>query len=310
MDESSLLRGLSPEDQEKIKAQAKEMMQAHASAFSAALGFAEHGDFVGLVQFVENEPKALSQRDQQGRTLLQMACFGGSTDVVKFLVERGADLGEVDLNKRTLLHVAAFGNRVSVAEFLILKGADVNALDGSKSTALHWATKKGHSEMVGLLVDRGASLNCQTEEGWSALHLACQEQQTIVAQLLVSRGADVNLTDKSGSTPLRLSVNNCNIQLMHFFLERSASGINQEIKSMTMVDLACVRKYPDAIETLAKFGARITLRVLKLSLSEGNLNLLKLCIEKKLPVQIDALYLVCKKGSLELAKVIFLRLFL
>lgn len=300
--EEELLKGLSPEDREAIKQQAKAMMQSKVSVLKMAMDRAEEGNFVGLVELGLDD-SAFQAQDEQGRTILHLACLGGNLDLVKYLVEeKSASLSALDGNRRSMLHVAAFGNRIKVAEWLILKGAKVDALDSSGSTPLHWATKKGHAEMVALLVDRGAFVDCKTKEGWTALHLACLEQHTDVAKWLVSRGSSTSAVDATGASALRLAVNHGNVALIRFFLERSNAGIEQKVNGLTLVDLASVRKFPDAVLELAKFGAQLTERVVKLGVAEGHVALINFCMDKGLTIPQEALHVACKKGNFELCQ--------
>ena len=166
--EQDLLRGLSPEQQKHIKEQAQAMMKEKLSAMEQTWGCAEKGDLRGLVEHLidKKDFEDVNARDDQGRTLLHLACFSGKLDCVKFLLEDcRADARVSDSNKRTLLHVAAFGNHVKIAQLLILKGANVNALDSTGSSPLHWANKKGNSEVAVVLIERGAELDRQTDEG-------------------------------------------------------------------------------------------------------------------------------------------------
>ncbi len=168
MTEDELLKGLSPEDQQRIKEQAKAMMKDQLSTMEQVFGCAERGDLAGLVDHLVHKKDFpdVNKRDDQGRTLLHLACLSGKVDCVRFLLEDcGADASVSDSNKRTLLHVAAFGNQCKIAELLILKGANVNADDSTGSTPLHWATKKGNSDVAAALIEREAQLNTQTAEG-------------------------------------------------------------------------------------------------------------------------------------------------
>ncbi len=324
--EHELLKGLPLEEQKRIREQAQAMMKDKLSAMEQVFACAEKGDLAGLVDHLvaKKDFPDVNARDDQGRTLLHLACFSGKLDCVKFLLEDcKADARVSDSNKRTLLHVAAFGNHVKIAELLILKGANVNALDSTGSSPLHWANKKGNSEVAVVLIERGAELDRQTEEGerigrtcfslcfvlscprqgWTPLTLACEGSHTDVAKLMVCRGANINIVDKQGVSPLRVAVNTGNVELANFFLERNAEGINDKVKDTHLIDLACARKYYDLVELLIKHGARVTERILKMALKDSNLRLLRLCVGQKMELPQTALYLACKKGDFDLARV-------
>jgi hypothetical protein len=175
--EHELLKGLPLEEQKRIREQAQAMVKDKLSAMEQVFSCAEKGDLAGLVAHMVDKKTFpdVNARDEQGRTLLHLACFSGKLDCVKFLLEDcKADARVSDSNKRTLLHVSAFGNHVKVAELLILKGANVNALDSTGSSPLHWANKKGSIDVAVVLIERGAELDRQTEEGASLLVVFCR----------------------------------------------------------------------------------------------------------------------------------------
>lgn len=181
-------------------------------------------------------------------------------------------------------------------------GADVDALDEKDCTPLHWACKKGSNDLVKLLVDRGSNLNSQTKEGWTPLYLACEEGHTDAAMLLCSRGANINVKDKTGASPLRMAVNTGNSMLVKYFLDRNAEGINDVVNQTTLVDLACMRGNLNVADLLLENGAKVTVKMMKKSIKDSNVRMLKMCVEadmKEIPQ--TGLYLACKKGEMEMA---------
>ena len=52
----------------------------------------EKGDKQGLLERLEEEERDLNSRDEQGRTLLDLATILGREEIVHLLVEKGADV--------------------------------------------------------------------------------------------------------------------------------------------------------------------------------------------------------------------------
>ncbi|KAF0694131.1 Aste57867_14971 [Aphanomyces stellatus] len=101
---------------------------------------------------------AFRLRDSQsenGRTLLQLACWWGHEHLVRYLVEKGSNLGQVDCvnNRFSLLHDAARAGRANVVRLLIEYGLPANILDNLGDTPLHWAARRNHIETVNALLD-------------------------------------------------------------------------------------------------------------------------------------------------------------
>ncbi|KAH9112637.1 hypothetical protein AeMF1_013077 [Aphanomyces euteiches] len=97
-------------------------------------------------------------RDSQaenGRTLLQLACWWGHVHLVRYLVEKGSKLGQFDCvnNRFSLLHDAARAGRAEVIRVLIEYGLPVNIVDSHGDTPLHWAARRNHVDAVRALLD-------------------------------------------------------------------------------------------------------------------------------------------------------------
>ncbi|CAI0463033.1 unnamed protein product [Linum tenue] len=106
--------------------------------------------------------KALSLRNDDGRSLLHVASSSGHTKVVKLLSEVEASSGVVNIKDDegwAPIHSAASIGSVPIVEILLSKGADVNLKNDGGRTALHYAASKGWLEIAELLISHGAKIN-------------------------------------------------------------------------------------------------------------------------------------------------------
>ena len=308
--EADLLKGLSLEQQAAVKEQARVMAASRAEAFVCAA----RGDAEGLRAALSRGGTDAGARDSEGRSVLEIAAAGGHVSSVVAVLEGRPSLArERGPGGRTALHAASQADAGEVVRVLVNKfGAEVEAGDGRGSTALHWAARRGAETAAEVLAEAGASLSATTDEGWTPLHLAVEAGHTSLATRLAARGGGVDRPDKSGVTPLRLAVNTGNAAVTEYFLSRCTDDAprlvaGDVVSGVSLLDLAVLRKHSEVVEVLLRHGARATARTLSTALKDGSLRLLRVCAEQKMPgIPQSALYVACKKGDMDLARLLAL----
>jgi hypothetical protein len=97
-------------------------------------------------------------------TPLHYAALCGLFGLVEHLTTvRPKDGHGLDENGRTPLHAALYGGHTEVAQFLLSCGANKDAWDDDDWTPLHIASQSGNLDIVRLLIHKGAHLNTQTK---------------------------------------------------------------------------------------------------------------------------------------------------
>ena len=92
-------------------------------------------------------------------------------EATKQAIADGADVNAKDQNGRTLLQLAALKGHKEVVELLIAEGADVNAKTNSGWTPLAVAAVRGQ-EVVELLIAKNANVNAKNNGGETPLDKA------------------------------------------------------------------------------------------------------------------------------------------
>ncbi|RIB22050.1 ankyrin repeat-containing domain protein, partial [Gigaspora rosea] len=99
----------------------------------------------------------------------------GDTKTIKFLIENGEKPDTRDENNKTPLHWAAFGGNKDAVDYLInLENNSklIEATDNNDETALYEAMRNGHTKVVELLQEKGANSYAANKHGWAPLHIA------------------------------------------------------------------------------------------------------------------------------------------
>ncbi|EQC40141.1 hypothetical protein SDRG_02791 [Saprolegnia diclina VS20] len=94
-------------------------------------------------------------QSENGRTLLQLACWWGHEHLVRYFVEKGSNLGQFDsvCNRFTLLHDAARAGHAPVVRALLEYGLSVSVVDASGDLPLHWASRRNHLDAAKALLE-------------------------------------------------------------------------------------------------------------------------------------------------------------
>ncbi|XP_042216350.1 acyl-CoA-binding domain-containing protein 6-like [Homarus americanus] len=86
-------------------------------------------------------------------------------------------ISEKDENGMTLLHWAADRGHTQIVHCLLEKKININTQDAEGQTALHYAVSCGHIEIIQLLLDHGADSTIQDSDGLKAEE--CAEDETV-----------------------------------------------------------------------------------------------------------------------------------
>jgi ankyrin repeat protein len=162
-----------------------------------------HGE---TVTFLLGQGAQANSRDEDGTTPFMMACQQGHMGVVKVLLQHMGKqaLQETDNEGRTALHYAAYGGHEEIAAFLISQGAQCSSRTARRGgTPFMWACRQGRLGVVYLLLQHigPEALQERDVNGRLALHWACKTGRGEVVRALLIGGADPTVTDRKGRTP-------------------------------------------------------------------------------------------------------------
>ncbi|KAL7914164.1 natch and ankyrin domain protein [Trichoderma velutinum] len=138
------------------------------------------------------------EQEKNGRnapsfTLLHLAAYLGNVAWATLLISENARaISRKDNYGRTPLSWAVNRGHRDMVELLLDHGARINVKDRSDLTALHVAVTGQHKEIVTVLIDRGARLESKSEHGDTPLIRAIQANSKEIIQILLERGAQVN----------------------------------------------------------------------------------------------------------------------
>ncbi|EFX04723.1 nb-arc and ankyrin domain containing protein [Grosmannia clavigera kw1407] len=166
-------------------------------------------DITGLLSSIlqkTNQSTLVDSKDNNSRTPLLWAAWGGHEAVVRLLLATGqVNTNSKDDSGRTPLSRAAWGGHEAVVRLLLATGqVDTDSKDDSSWTPLLRAAIKGHKAVVRLLLATGqVDTNSKDKEGRTPLLWAAEEGHEAVVRLLLATGqVNTDSKDNNGRTPL------------------------------------------------------------------------------------------------------------
>lgn len=246
----------------------------HAASQMVAFVAAEHG-YDHIVQEFLDQGGDANFCDDNGVTLLQVACATGQRAVVETLLARGAavDHTATALSSVTPLMIAAQDGCAAIVETLLTHGAAVNQREAEQGvTALLMAAQNGHVETLQLLLASGADASMRRSDGvgplsvaasnghveivsamlsaWratirnrprdgdtleSALLYAAQAGHVDVVNTLIAGGADVSFRSRDGLTALAAAAQSGRVEVLRTLLDVGTSTFSDHDRGMAFL---------------------------------------------------------------------------
>ncbi|XP_067670003.1 ankyrin repeat domain-containing protein 50-like [Haliotis asinina] len=109
---------------------------------------------------------------QNQMTAVMFAAKNGHKDVFDFLVNNKSDMKRIDENGNTVLHMACIGGNKAIVEDVLSKEiVDINSRGQSQRTPAMMAAACGHKDVFDILVNRGADLTLVDDRGFGVLQV-------------------------------------------------------------------------------------------------------------------------------------------
>ncbi|XP_071084544.1 ankyrin repeat and KH domain-containing protein 1-like [Haliotis cracherodii] len=200
------------------------------------LHLACYGGNTAIVQYAVS-PSNVNSRGQNGWTPVMMAVMEGHQRVFDLLVSKNADLTLVDNNGDSLLHLACYGGNTAIVQYAV-SPSNVNSRGQNGWTPVMMAAFKGHQSVFDLLVSKNAVPTLVDKDGNSLLHLACYGGNTAIVQYLVSP-SNVNTRGQKGRTPLMMAVMEGHQSVLDLLVSKDADLTLVDKNSNSLLHLAC-----------------------------------------------------------------------
>ena len=167
----------------------------------------------------KTEFKFEGQGQEQGRTALMYAAFGGSGECLKLLLQHGADVNAHDSTGKTALMFAASAGSAYCLELLVKAGAEVNQLDSMKMSALSWATAGQN-----ILNERSTCVPPMLSNIYEAKQLVRDIRGEFLScvRILAKSGSGINCISTEMKTPLMYAIENGAVNLVQLLLNLGA----------------------------------------------------------------------------------------
>lgn len=231
----------------------------------------------------------INSRDENGDTILMIACFNENINIIKLLLENGASVNLKSKGKFKYYSdeydavILVRENRLKDDIIDILLNYNYNNINYN----LQRAVEIGDLEKVKILINKIDDINLlhieyNPYEPTTLLMIACYYGYIEIVDLLIQKGADINAeTNYSGfsGTPLSFAVEKNNLDIVKLLIKKGAN-VNGRCYAgeeyLSILQLACYNDYKDIVSILIDNGADVNIkdgsRVTALSITLKNRN--------------------------------------
>ncbi|QBN18324.1 ankyrin repeat domain-containing protein [Flavobacterium nackdongense] len=144
---------------------------------------ARKGSLAEMKSLFEKDKSIVNAVDENGSSMLILACYRGNHEVAKFLMNQNADLNYNSKNGTALMACVVKGQYQLVDE-LISKKANLDLTDANGTTALMLAVQFKNVEMVKILVAAGANKALKCKQNKTAFEYAVFSNNEEIINLL------------------------------------------------------------------------------------------------------------------------------
>ncbi|XP_067668165.1 putative ankyrin repeat protein RF_0381 [Haliotis asinina] len=181
----------------------------------------------------------INTKGRDGRTPLMYAALNGQNKIFQLLVSKGGLPSQVENDGNSILQLACWGGNVEIDDYILSHKVDINGRGQSGRTPLTAAAYRGHLKILDLLVNKGADPTCFDDAGDNVLHSGCLGgHMDIVKRVLELDTVDINSRGHSGRTPLMMAASNGDKEIFYLLFNKNADATLVDDDGNTILHLA------------------------------------------------------------------------
>ncbi|RHY31664.1 hypothetical protein DYB32_003261 [Aphanomyces invadans] len=249
------------EVQAKLKKQEDAVLKKAASA-EAERRYTSPAPLHVLRSF--NNGTAWDSFDEDGNSLLHLACLAGSKRLIKLCLRYGMDINAVNTTGAlTPLHTiiaTTYSQRAELVDYMIDHGAWHECRDGRGLTPLLLASSLGHADCIRALLARAADREALTTAQQDAIGLATSLNQIEAVAALLEAGFNPNtIIDPDfvadGATLLHECAAHGYVEIARMLIARQAYVDAQDVDGNTPAIYAVFNQHSNVLTEILAAGA-------------------------------------------------------
>lgn len=173
----------------------------------------------------------INATDNKGKSVVYVACEGGSCTTVQLLVNKGADINICPVDGTSLATVAVMKENMPLLKYLsTIEDYNMTQPDKKEWTPVHYAAQLGYVDMLDFFKDKyPESILKANNKGRAPLSVAAAWGVISSLAFFVSvDGTDYNIPDNDGNTPLHLSIMNGHDSFSKALLKTKEADVNAQ----------------------------------------------------------------------------------
>ena len=250
-----------------------------------------------------------SQRETQNKDLLNQS---SRDKTIQILLRDNNEVNSFENNGDSLLLLACEYGYDSIVDLLLRHGAEVNLLNKFRECPLARACENGHDKTVQLLLSHGAEINLCNCLGESPLYIACKNGHYRTVEILLNNGANVTLYDTFRISPLSIACKNGHFNTIKLLLNYGADVNFCDMFEHSPLARACRKGYNNTVILLLQNGANVNYSFcpLYVACENGHKETVQLLLDNNADVNlgnndiVNPLYKACELGYDEIVELL------
>ena len=181
-----------------------------------------------IFEMLASRSKDLSKINEQGSSLLHLACLYNKHDVLAYLLARKVDLEVEDGSGSTPLNLSMTYGRSEMMEMLLVAGANPSHLNRGTSTLWHIAASSPSPEVLNKLFQKGkiVELEVRNTFGYTPLMCAIANSRKENLETLLAKDSKLDAKDNMANGVLHLAAMTGRFEILKILIHKGISKLN------------------------------------------------------------------------------------
>ncbi|KAJ5069941.1 ankyrin repeat and socs box protein [Anaeramoeba ignava] len=204
---------------------------------------------------IEMTKEELEERDQEGASILHMACIFGRYELIGKLIGKGIQVNDRDKHENTGIHHSCVYGYREIVSLLAGVGGEIDAINSKNMTPLLLSCRFGFADVVKLLIQKGADLKKTSKNLTNAIHYSCFNGNENCAQILLQTKTAVEMINSQrvdGKTPAHLAAQHGHLKSLQILCSFGADLSIEDKNSDTPFTLAALNKQKEIIKWILR----------------------------------------------------------
>ena len=219
----------------------KDVFEKDSDGFTILHHTCREGKLQTVQHLIEYFPDLMKIRDKTGCSLLLISGLSGSVELVKHLISKGCNVTDKDNDGETVLHKACNEGYKELVQYLVVSYPDILTIrDKWGQSPFLVSGYSGSVELVKYLISKGCDVMYKDNDGETILYKACDENKLELVKYLVEKCPELlTMRDEDGQSPILVAGKSGSVELVKYLIAKQCDVLDQDDNGLSVLHYAC-----------------------------------------------------------------------